>query len=270
MNTFANMIVRSIAAALFLLVCGIFTTAQAACGCVAVPSSSLSLTHSATSWSQTIQSGGTLTVYPPQQSGQLNIGGDPHPFMASTTGPWAATLRYRLNGTAPFASYPYNGNWSSSDATISASALTLGTNTMTVEAKCTSSGNTCVIGTFTVIRYVNPGIGAVTLTPACCANSFGNTGSIKLQMSGSVTPAGTGFLKVDKFNPGTSTWTQTGALMPFINGGSTACYPKTAMSALTYRGTLVDAYGNATPNNSGTPMPKQFVNCLSCCPTPPR
>ncbi len=239
------------------------------CGCVQQPSASLWSTANPT---QPISGGGTLTILPPQQSTPLRMTGDPHPNMYTNTGVWAASLRYSVNGTTAFGFFPFSGNASSNERVIPAILLTSAINTVKVEAKCTSSGNICTLATFTVSKYINPVHGAVSVTTQCCTTAHPpphptetNNGQMKLKMMGSIT-SGSGFLKVER-RTGSSPfyhWVQQGALIPFVAGGFTACYPKMSSMGTIYRMTLVDSYGLP----AGTPAsvtPAQFTNCPSCC-----
>jgi hypothetical protein len=215
--------------------------------------------------------GSTYTANQTFVPGTLRIMGEVHPGNSINTGKWASQLIYKCNNNVIYnvsydASKPIT--FYAKNLNLAGPEIHLGSNTITVEGKCLQTSVTHLIRalTFTLVQQQ----GTVTLATKCCTTNSKNNGAMQLTMTGNVTN-GNAFLKIEK--PLGTGWVQVNALVPFVSGQSTPCYVKNNTpiygSAQTYRAQLVDAVGMAI-TNTATTFPMTFINCVGCCPIPPR
>lgn len=243
---------------------------QRSCNCVQQGWGSLDLSLPLTQ--NSVLPGSTFTLNQSHLAGSIILNGAVHPNMTINTGQWASEIVYKINQIekariAYFQGAPSNAY----TRTFSiANSLQLGTNTISVEAVCTQAPSVfCPIATFTIVMTTIQA--NINLSSTCC-----QWNSIKLLMSGTFT-GGTsvpgesvsGNLKIEK-EIGSNSWVQEGPLVPFVNGGTTPCYPRGApIRTQRYRATIIDLASQPITNNpSGTTFPMIFDICYFCCDLP--
>jgi hypothetical protein len=242
-------------------------TQRALCTCCSGQSAQLTLTANGV----TTQITGSTTLNQTFSLGMFHILGEVHPGNSNNAGVWASQLIYKCNTTIIY-NVPYDASkpitYYNKNLSLQGPEMHQGANTITVEAKCLSTGVTHTIRSWPITLVQQQG--TVTLATKCCTTNSKNNGAMQLTMTGNVTN-GTAFLKIEK--PLGTGWVQVNALVPFVSGQSTPCYVKNNTpiygSAQTYRAQLVDAVGMAI-NNTATTFPMTFINCVGCCPIPPR
>lgn len=232
------------------------------CTCCAGPSAEIKLQSPAQAVPVPIPN--TYTIGQVHLAGALSITGEVHP---GNTNNLNSKIIYRVNNAQPTPGNPNNPLYfeisyaqGSSSGTytrwVPIQLLDPGANTITIEAKCLSTGKTHVISTYN-ITVASPG--DVTLTAVCC------TEKVQLQMAGTVNGGG-GYLRIEKeVGPN---WIQEGQIIPFTAGGLTPCYDKSSTlgESQRYRANLVDVNGNLITNGTnGTVFPMVFEICYACC-----